>query len=33
MQGWKPEKFDHQGTARHFDQARLSLRGNYEEVF
>ena len=33
MQGWKPEEFDLNDTARHFDQAKLSLRGNYKEVF
>jgi hypothetical protein len=33
MGGWKPEEFDLRGAVRHFDHAKLSLRGNYEEVF
>jgi hypothetical protein len=33
MGGWKPEEFDLQSTARHFDQAKISLRGHCEEVF
>lgn len=33
MGDWDPERFDLVAVARRFNQAKLILRGNYEEEF
>lgn len=33
MGNWHPERLDLKEAGRHFDQVKLSLRGNYEERF